>query len=334
MGGTRGGALAVAAALALVGAARAQETATEGPAPVTTAAEAAGPVTIHVGLMLLRIDALDLTSEQATVTFYLWTRWRADNDVDGAAFEVMNGTLESKDSEYLREEGGYKYAYYRCRATVNLEVDFRAFPFDEHRLVILLEHAEADVARAVCAIDHESMKHLRPPTRSGWIIGEPRFEVQTVSYRTNWGMIGVSPDDVSSGSRVRASVTLQHAAMATFTKTFLTLIISMMITFLAFLMHPEELEARVGVGVAGIFGAVSSHSTVSDSLPEISYMTLADRVHALSHFFIFTTLLTSAYVSYLEKKGRADDAVRANRRAWIATSVAYAAGMVWMIWRA
>ena len=78
----------------------------------------------------------------------------------------------------------------------------------------------------------------------------------------------------------------------------------MLITFLAFFMHPEELEARVGVGVAGIFGAVTSQAVVSDNLPDIPYLTLSDQVHMAGLVFIFASLLGSCLVGWLVRKER------------------------------
>lgn len=90
-------------------------------------APVSSPTTVHVGVHLLRIDELGLKACTTIVTFYAWACWQGE--VDGTAFEVMNG-LEAKDSEYKDEKDGFRYAYYRCRATVNLDVDFRRFPFE------------------------------------------------------------------------------------------------------------------------------------------------------------------------------------------------------------
>jgi Ca2+/Na+ antiporter len=78
----------------------------------------------------------------------------------------------------------------------------------------------------------------------------------------------------------------------------------MLISYLAFFIHPSELEARIGIGVAGIFGAVTSQSVVSDNLPEISYITLSDKIHISSLLFIFFVLLVSCLHGYLCRRER------------------------------
>lgn len=308
--------------------------ATEAAPPPTPAqpATSAGPSTVYVGVYLRRIDQLDLKAGSAKITYYVWARWRGE--VDGSRLEVVNGTLESKDSEYLREQDGWKYAYHRCTATVLLEVDYRDFPFDKHHLALELEHAEAATDEVVLAVDTEGMKHLTSPESSGWLVGEPRYDVLTTTYRTNWGMIDIDPDDSTQFSRFRARMRLTHAAGATFTKTFLPLFIAMLITFLAFVIHPEELEARVGIGVAGTFGVVTSQAVVAESLPEISYMTLSDQIHTSSLFFVFATLLATCYAGHLARKELVDRAKRLDRVVGGAMTAGYFTLVVALIQRA
>jgi hypothetical protein len=281
------------------------------------------PVKVSMGLFLLRIDALDLKSETATISFYVWTRWRGD--IDGSAFEIINGTLDSKVSEYKETKDGEHYAYYRCRATVNIDVDFKRYPFDTHRLSIAMEHVELDVRQMVWEVDTASMKHLASPARSGWSISPPAFAVSETTYQTNWGLAGVSPDEATVTSRFTASIELRHEPRASFVKTFLPLFISMLITFLAFLISSEELEARVGIGVAGIFGAVTSQSLASDNLPETAYMTLSDQIHNASLFFVFATLLTSCYVGYLARTRREARAIKVDRTLGLCVTLGYVA---------
>ena len=293
------------------------------PEKEAAAAPPAEPVKVSMGLFFLRIDALDLKSETATISFYVWTRWRGD--IDGSAFEIINGTLDSKVSEYKETKDGEHYAYYRCRATVNIDVDFKRFPFDTHRLSIAMEHVELDVRQMVWEVDTASMKHLASPARSGWSISPPAFAISQTTYQTNWGLAGVSPDEATVTSRFTASIELRHEPRATFVKTFLPLFISMLITFLAFLISPEELEARIGIGVAGIFGTVTSQSLASGDLPETAYMTLSDQIHNASLFFVFATLLTTCYVSYLARTEREARAEKVDRMFGLCVTLGYVA---------
>jgi hypothetical protein len=75
------------------------------------------------------------------------------------------------------------------------------------------------------------------------------------------------------------------------------------IAFLTFLIEPIDLDPRFGVGIAGIFGAVSSMIVVSSNMPENPYFTMSDQIHFASLAFIFLTIFVSCAVLRLYKLG-------------------------------
>jgi hypothetical protein len=287
----------------------AEPAAADGAAPLVEAPS--GPTTIAVGILPLHLGDLDLRTGTAVLTYYVWTRWTGP--ADGTAYEVMNGTELSRGSEYLYEEDGVRYAYYRCSTRVELQPDFHSFPFDEHLVGIELEHAEEGIEGVRFEVDEGGVQHLESPPVAGWLVDPPAYDVVESRYATNFGMPGVSPDEVATYPRFRMRIRLHHDVSTTFFKTFLTLFISVMIAFLGFFMHPDILDARVGVGVAGIFGAVTSHSVVAGNLPDIPYMTLSDRIHLAGIVFVFLALVESCAIGWLHRHGRAPLAERIDR---------------------
>ena len=290
--------------------------------PSGTEPETAAPMPLHFGIYPLRISELDLRAGTTTMTYYVWTRWSGASD--GTAYELVNGTVDAREHEYLYEQGGERYAYYRCRATVQVELDFRAFPLDEHEVRLDFEHSDDGDASVVFVLDEPSVRHLESPRLSGWLVDAPRFAVTQSVYRTNWGMPGVDPDERSTFSRASMVIRIHHAIAATFAKTFLTLFIAVLITFLGFFVHPDLLDARVGVGVAGMFGAVTSQAVVSANLPDIPYLTLSDKIHFAGLAFIFLALLESCAVGYLVRTQRAGAATRLDRAAKVAMAPLFA----------
>lgn len=297
----------------------AAEETTEGPEATEDAPSA--PTTIYFGVFPLRVSDLDMRTGTATLTYYVWSRWRGP--ADGTAYEVMNGTLLSRESEYLQEEDGERYAYYRSSARVLVDTDFHAFPFDEHEIMLALEHAEEGSASVLFAVDEDSVRHVESPPISGWLVDRPTFDVVETRYATNFGMPGVDPEEVSTFPRFRMRIRLHHDVSTTFFKTFLTLFISVFIAFLGFFMHPDVLDARVGVGVAGMFGAVTSHSVVANNLPDIPYMTLSDKVHLAGILFIFLALVESCAIGFFVRHRRQELATKVDFGARVAMAPAF-----------
>lgn len=293
------------------------------------AAPSAPPTVVAMGVFLAQIQDIDLKSRTASVAFYVWTRWRGE--LDGTAYEVMNGVLESKENEYRVEHEGWKYAIYRCRATVLVSVDYRLFPFDEHELTIAFEHSDYGSSTLVFEVDRRAVRDLRTPEVRGWIVGAPTYRISESTYRTNWGMMGVGPEESTRSSRFTVAVTLRHAPVATAAKTFLALFIAALITALGFLIDPSDLGSRVGVGVAGTFGAVTSQAVVSANLPDIPYTTLSDKVHFAVLAFIFGVLLESCLVGHLARTERVTLASRIDRFAGVCGSLALVGWIVALV---
>ncbi|MCA9300328.1 MAG: hypothetical protein KDA28_14755 [Phycisphaerales bacterium] len=270
-----------------------------------------GPTTVYIGLYLLRIHDLDLHAGTASVTYIVWTHW--EGDVDGAGYELVSGTVDSQEHEFQTIELGEHYAYYRCRATVAIDFDFRPFPFDDHTIKLDFEHSDEDENVVRFVVDEDSVRNLPHARISGWDVDPPRYEVIPHEYNTNWGFPGVPADDVGRFSRFRVSLRIRHSAGATFIKTFLALLISVLIGFLGVWMDPEELEARVGVCVAGVFGVVTSQAVVAGNLPDIPYLTLCDKVHLAGLIFIFMALVESCFAAYYQRHERRELALRIDR---------------------
>lgn len=319
----------------LAAGARAQEVADGGvPAEPPPAAEeesaAAPPRTIvHVGVYPTQIQSVDLSSASAQVTFYLWARWTGP--ANGAALELVNGTMDARDNEYHEDDGDVHYVSFRCRATVPIEVDFRRFPFDEHVIALELEHAEYDGLVIQLAADEENLRAVTSPPVSGWVVDDPEHEIVTHAYRTGWGTPSLPADYPAESSRVRTTMRLHHAPAVSFGKTFLALFIAVLIASLAFFLDVSDTGARTGTAVAGTFGAVTSYAVVAYSLPEISDLTLSDRIHLAGLLFIVVVLLETCLVAFLARTERTPLARRINRVVGPIATLAFASIVVGLV---
>lgn len=122
-------------------------------------------------------------------------------------------------------------------------------------------------------------------------------------------------------------VPLQLFPNLRFFGSLLGLFISVAIAFFAFLIRPTDLDPRFGVGVAAIFGAVSSEIVVLSNLPEMPYFTLADKVHMVSLFFVFLSLLESCIVLKMTHAGRQASAHMIDQFALLAFPLGYGASV-------
>jgi hypothetical protein len=295
-------------------------------APPAPANPLNGPQITYVGFYINDVYDLDLKQSTYIADFYVWFRWNAgpDGGLNPSDFEFMNGTLDLKEHPYKIHVGDTWYLSYHCRGTFHIAFNYRRYPLDQHDLVIELEHSVYEASQIKFEIDADNMHNLRPLTLTGWDMNQPTYEVQDHLYHTTFGEPTEKTGGSSTYSRVVGSIHIAREGDTIFVKTFLGLFISVAISFLSFLFKPNETDPRFAVGVAAIFGAVSSEIVASGNLPDMPYLTLADKIHLFSLFVIFLSLLQSCLSLRLFRENKHATAVRIDRICSVAFPICYA----------
>jgi hypothetical protein len=280
------------------------------------------PQATFVGFYFNDLSGLDLKKSTYTADFYVWMRWRGDNDPSN--IEFLNGSLDIQEHPDRLEAAGFKYVCFHCRGTFHTGFDYRRYPLDEHLLVLEMEDGKYESGALRYVVDGANMQHLPAATLAGWTCDQPQFEVRDNTYETNFGDPTRPFGSTATYSRLYCSIRIAHRSFSIYIKTFLALFISVAIAFLSFVLKPSETDPRFGVGVAAIFAAVSSEIVTTSNLPDMPYLTLADKVHLFSLFIIFLSLLQSCLSLRLFRNGNPTLATRIDRISLFAFPICYA----------
>jgi hypothetical protein len=260
-----------------------------------------GPTVVSIGIYMLDFYNLDLKNGSYTADFYMWMRWRGD--LDPRKFEFMNGEMEFRGEPDEKKIGDLTYVSYRVRGKFRSDFDFRGYPLDRQSLRLTIEDSSHDIGEQIYEVDSANMSTSRSFKLNGWETASPPVcRVIEQHYETNYGNPERPPGVNATYSRFEFLVPIKHfGAYLIYFKTFIGLFISVAIAFLTFLIDPTDLDPRFGVGVAGMFGAVSSMIVVSSTMPENPYFSLSDKIHLTSLSFIFFSLFASCIVLKIEK---------------------------------
>jgi hypothetical protein len=297
------------------------------PSATAPATQPGGPQITYVGLFVNDVHGLDLKGSNYTVDFYIWFRWRGwqgGPGLDPSNFEFLNGSLDLKEHPYHIDIGDIHYVSYHCRGVFHIAFDYHRYPLDAHELVLEMEDAVLETRQLQYVVDTENMKQVPVVTLNGWTCGSPRCVVLGHHYKTTFGEPNETPDDGSTYSRFVCSIGIARHSSSIYLKTFLGLFIAVGIAFISFLFKPGEVDPRFAVGVAAIFAAVSSEFVAMSSLPEMPYLTLADKIHLFSLFMIFLSLLLSCLSLRFFREGKAHLSVKVDRISLIAFPASYA----------
>lgn len=249
----------------------------------------AAPAEVKIGAYINDIQALDLRTHSYVIDIYVWFRWTDPEINPIATFEFMNPyDPESKDQssyyngEPLPQPDGSVYAITRYQGAFSTKFPVNAYPFDSQSLKIHIEDGEsaADALRYL-ADDIVLNPDIRLP---GYRLGEPRIEVETHPYTTNFG--DLSQGEAAPYSRVTISIPIQRPWISGAIKTFLPIGLIILCAASALLLAPQHVEARVGLTITALLTLVAHQFTAAAGLPEVGYLLVLDQIYIVSYAYI------------------------------------------------
>lgn len=110
--------------------------------------------------------------------------------------------------------------------------------------------------------------------------------------------------DENEYSRIIFAVVIERTNKWIFLfKLFFPSFISMLILMIGFLLPSDKIETRFGLGVASIFGVISSLILIQQDLPQLARFTLIGILNYIAIFTVFATLVIFG-ISYIRHKKR------------------------------
>ncbi|HVL87846.1 MAG TPA: hypothetical protein VM681_07600 [Candidatus Thermoplasmatota archaeon] len=243
---------------------------------------------VEANVHVINFGNFDATRGTYVMDFYLWFRWspaEAPANFTPERFELINGRPTSRERilDETREDG-IREVWFRIQANLYTDPDFRQYPFDRQRLILVFEDAVLQAHELQYRAGESSLNEfVRVP---GYRIQETRFGVEDEPYPFG---------DVYS--RVVFEIDVEREFLGTAVKTFLPLTVFAIVSGLSFLFPPEKLSLRVGAGTSMLISAVMFHVAQTASLPPLGLLTLIDKIMASLYSFLAGSLAVTALVS-------------------------------------
>lgn len=271
---------------------------------------------VKVGTYLLNIRKLDVGSGTWVVDFYVWFIWHGEK-INPAGFEIMNGACDFKDApiyDTIEIEGKpYKWLAHRIIATMSNNLNFKSYPLDIQYLTIEIEDREQGVNKMKYRIVPEENNIDDLARIQGWEIKEKFNRVTTHTYNTSFGYEDGS-DAGLTYSRYVFGLTISRPRFSSLLKLILPLTIILSLSFLSFSLSPDKVSQRISLGISTVFTSVAFHINLTSAIPQVSYLTLADRLMISTYFILFTSLISTIYLIRFVDRNEIENAVKINRR--------------------
>ena len=299
-----------------------------------------GPVKVTVGVFINDLQDIDLASENFTVDFYLWMRWKNPALDPSLTIEAMNseGTQNTTSSATGGVAGeplydapvdmpdGSKYQVLRYQGVFSRKMNLEKYPFDTQVLEMVFEdkRKNASVIEFVPDTTPVTINDGGAMSIPGYVLGKPSLIVVPHKYPTNFG--DISANASTPYSRVIVALPVTRDVLPYLVKIVLPIFIVILITSLIYLLPARLEDARAGIGITAMLTIVALQWTTDASLPSVEYLTMLDLVYIVSMIYILASM---AYTVLASRRNRAEMAqaltAKLDRRVGIISLVAYLA---------
>ena len=261
--------------------------------------------------------------------YYLYEQW-----TPAAGFapqtEIVN-EVERHNTQYeqLALRDGVCVRSRRLHSNLRSSYNLRMFPFDHQHFAIEVSDDEFpsaelkyDAAPYAVGLDDDVRSVL-----SAWKIErEPTYSRASKAFK--WEHGAPSYDYATVGFDVRRHVTFHLV------KYFLPLFVLLALSFSVFWIDAEDLGAPLTIGITCLLAAIAFQLAEAGTLPEVSYLTLADRVYVVCYIAIGLAVVETIYANSLFRRGEKVRASNVDRRSRIIFPLAVTVALVVSVVRA
>ncbi|TNE59400.1 MAG: hypothetical protein EP344_08605 [Bacteroidetes bacterium] len=259
----------------------------------STPLRADGPQEVRVGMYLMNLYDLNMDEHSFYADFYIWFKW--SGEIDPTAIEFVNSIEKwSVTSEVSGEEeetqlnDGTQYRIFRVEGRFFHSFVLNHFPLDHHQLDIRLENPEYDNGQLIYLPDTAGADIRKSLQLVGWEIGDLALEPVSHDYGTNFG----NPEEnARQYSQLAYTVTLTRPITYFLLKMMLPLLVVMLVSIGALMLHPSYIDVRASLPIGGLLTSVFLQQSYSDALPDTGYMVLMDKIYLLAYVLISLLLL-------------------------------------------
>ena len=255
--------------------------------------KAAPPQPVKVGVYLMNLYDLNMDEHSFYADFYIWFKWKGP--IDPTNIEFVNSiekwsmaSAASGDGSDSLLKDGTRYRIFRVEGRFFHSFLLSRFPLDQHALDIQIENPEHDADSLVYVADTAGAAIRNTLQLVGWETRACTLESKIHDYKTNFG----NPDENAQRySNLTYSITLARPINYFILKMLLPLIVVMLVSIGALILHPSHIDTRSSLPIGGLLTAVFLQQSYSDALPDTGYMVLMDKIYLLAYILISLVLL-------------------------------------------
>lgn len=258
---------------------------------------AATPQIVEIGIYPVSIYDLNIGENTYRLDFYLWMKWKGDIDPTKTMefTNLVDERLSLKEKIPINPQtlpDGTNYRFYRIEGRFVDAFDFSMYPFDRHELLIRIEDSAHTADQLQYRIDGKGIRLDKALKYVGWNIIGFDATVAANHYETEFGLNGYPTAYSSAAFNIR----LERPISLFYLKLLAPLLIVFLAALAAYIIPPQQIESRSALAASALVTTVFLQLTYLNTLPDVGYLVLMDKIYLVTYFCILFTLVRVALV--------------------------------------
>jgi len=282
------------------------------------------PKTCYMGIYLLNLHDFNLLGKTFDADFWIWSICPTPDFNPIETLDIINAenttllnqtTLEKKDKFNLFPNVDKVYwSQVEVNTTILYNWNINSYPFDRHVLTIPIEESLFDNSTFVYTPDLKNSNYKKDLKFVGWKLTKFEVTMAENTYNTTFGNPELESKS-STYSQLLIKVYIERNSFLGFLKLAAGVYISAGITFLSFfLKSKEEIGSRTGLLVGCLFATIVNMQVADSMLGSSPHLTLVDKIHITTIFYIAIATLVSIYSHLIADRGQEDKATFLDRK--------------------
>jgi hypothetical protein len=296
----------------------------QSPIPLRTAKaspfQPLGPISakaqrVTVGFYPMNVYGVDISSNTYYIDTYIWFKWKgkidpiADLEFTNAVEDWSMTQKPGYEKPQLQPDGSL-YQILRMEGRFFQPYNLAKFPLDRQQLGILIENSIYTAQQLVYLADTQDTGYSPTVSVQGWQVMGWQTHNLLHTYPSNFGL---AVPELTPYSALRYEMHVERPLNYFIWKLLLPLIIVLVSSLGAFLLHPSYVESRIAIPVSALLTIVFLQQSYSAALPEVGYLVLLDQIYALSYLLVIAAILETIITADWVKSKQPADIARAQR---------------------
>lgn len=234
---------------------------------------------VRTGMYIKNFELFDITNDHFIAGLVVWFEFLTDEVMLDTiqCFSFVNSKILDKSAGTVQIDGPKMRISYDVRLEFKSELNYYRYPFDDHRVSLIMTNQMVSPAELYYTIDNSNFTIAPDLYTNNWKI---------LDLDTAWGYTNLSLDVNDKRSSIMRpvvaySINFAKSSMRHVVIIFVPLFIALIFGFITFVMGLSNNYDRSRMSISALTALLSYRFIIDRMMPTVGYLTTTDMLYIL-----------------------------------------------------